>query len=236
MSGSTSLIYYLVFDQTSLQVTTFGAITPTMYGSIAAAANAVQITKTNYDLLSAGGSYLWVNNQLVIVPRGVLDLKSARMGAAAIIDAQAEQARLQYISPGFGMMLTYGEKTREAREFLAAYPTDADYAAASPAPTAADYPLIFGEVGITAPDAWGVATVFINRFNQWVIIGAEIERQRLTAKAALADTSTIQEIAALTNVPWPISSNLAVLAGATLNAAGGPEVTGALAAVAGAYS
>ena len=81
-----------------------------------------------------------------------------------------------------------------------------------------------------------MATVFINRFNQWVIIGAEIERQRLTAKAALADTSTIQEIAALTNVPWPISSNLAVLAGATLNAAGGPEVTGSLAAVAGAYS
>ena len=157
----------------------------------------------------------------------LLDLEAMRADAIAQVDRQAGQQRSRYITVAPGQDMTYQEKVRQAQA-LQAYMTQAQAAAdaATAAATAAAqaavppqeppppvqptppdpslYPLIFGEVGITAADAAGVAVAVLAAYGQWQQIGAAIEKQRLTAKKAISSANDEAAVAAaMAAIVWP---------------------------------
>lgn len=87
------------------------------------------------------------------------------------VDGQAEDERLNYITPGAGQAMTYQQKVDEARAVKAAT-----------APLAADFPVLASEIGITAETLSDVADTVLAAFSQWQQIGAMIESIRLGAK------------------------------------------------------
>ncbi len=124
------------------------------------------------------------------VPTALADLK---VQLKTSIDVQAEEARLNYITPGTGQAMTYQQKASEAARFLAA--TN---------PVASDYPLLTAEVGITAADIGGVAQVVSAAYAQWQVIGAAIENVRLGTKATIEAAATEDAAnAAFRAVHWP---------------------------------
>jgi hypothetical protein len=229
MSGTANTAYFLVFDATTNIVTNYGATTPSMLPSIVAAANAVQITAQTYNILLTGGTFLWLGGRLQVITSQSVPLSDSQAAATAIVDAQAETCRLLFITAGFGMQLTYIEKQREAAAFMAAYPSHAAFAAASPAPASWQYPLIFNEIGITGATAWDVAQVFMQNYQNWLIIGAAIERLRLTAHATIAAATSVSAINAATQVPWLTAAGGAALVEAAYAAANPTVVVSAAA-------
>lgn len=124
------------------------------------------------------------------VPPTLADHKAS---AAAYIDAAAGRARAQFITVAPGQEMTYLEKVIQAR----AYGADLD-------PDVEDYPLLYGEIGITGESAAEVAGVILGRYALWQQIGAVIEATRLTAKrdvAAAEDAAGILTI--LSALTWP---------------------------------
>lgn len=120
-------------------------------------------------------------------------LNDHKASAAAWIDAKAGEARAQFITVAPGQEMTYLEKVTQARAF-----------GADPDPDIEDYPLLYGEIGITGESAAEVAGVILGRYAQWQQIGATIEATRLTAKrdvAAAADAAAV--LAILDALTWP---------------------------------
>lgn len=118
-----------------------------------------------------------------------LDLEPIKVAAKRDIDARAEEVRALYITAGSGQALTYQAKAEEARHFIE---TDG----------AGQYPFLSQEVGITGETLADVADVVFNMYNQWLAIGADIERVRLKAKRDIDIAETYQDIIAV--VPqWP---------------------------------
>lgn len=211
MSGS-GTVYYLITAATN-EVMQYGNTTLALWPSFEQASGAQQINSVQYALLLAGGRYLYLNAQLTPIPSSTFPLVEAQTAASTSIDLDAEQARLQFITPGFGMQLAYIEKQREGAAFMAAYPTAAALAAASVQPTSTEYPMLFAEIGITAPNAYGVATVYMQEYQLWQIAGAAIEKIRLTSKAAIAAATTMNAIAAAMNVTWPVPTDFIPVTG-----------------------
>lgn len=129
---------------------------------------------------------------LVPTPAG-LAVDAARVE----IDRAAEGARLQFISPGAGQAMAYQRKADQARACLAAYD-------AQTPPPAGLYPALEAEVGITAADVVGVATVVAGLAEAWAAVADAIEAIRLAAKrdvaAAASDEDRTALVAALV---WP---------------------------------
>lgn len=122
-----------------------------------------------------------------------ISMASVREEACAGIDAQAEALRLACITPGQGQALTYAEKERQAREFVA-----------DQAPTIEKYPLIFGESGITADTPLEVAQSVLARASAWWSYGAAVEKARLKAKRDIEKAIVPEQVAAIVNgVAWP---------------------------------
>lgn len=125
-------------------------------------------------------------------PPSFSDFKST---LKANVDALAETERLKYITSGAGQALTYMQKSDEARRYLS-----------SESPNVADYPLLSAEVGITAPDIAGVATVVSAAYGQWQQIGAAIEAVRLGGKAAIdAAEDDVSAKSAFDAITWPVA-------------------------------
>jgi len=121
------------------------------------------------------------------------DLAMVKKYQCDVVDARAETERLKYITPGSGQAMTYQQKADEARRFVAAE-----------APVAADYPMLSGEVGVTADDIAGVAAVVKAAHEGWQVIGAAIEGVRLRAKKAINQAATVEDAeAAAGAVAWP---------------------------------
>jgi hypothetical protein len=57
----------------------------------------------------------------------------------------------------------------------------------------AHYPLLSAEVGITAETLAGVADAVSRAYGQWQLIGGQIKRARLNAKAAIDLANTVEE-------------------------------------------
>lgn len=122
-----------------------------------------------------------------------LSLSQLKADLNSKVDAAAEIERLRYITPGEGQAMTYQQKVDEARTFKLASN-----------PQVADYPVLFSEVGITAPTLAEVADIVLAAFAQWQKIGAAIESIRLGAKRdinAAEDEATAFSI--LDAVTWP---------------------------------
>jgi hypothetical protein len=214
-SVTTPQVYYVVVDSAGL-IAQYGVTSASMWPALQQAVQATQVTQQQYNQIASGGSWMMRGTTLILLPASVAPIAEAQTAAAAIVDNQAEQTRLQFITPGFGQMLVYQQKAFEAQAFMTAYPTDAAYTAANPAPTAAQYPLLFDEVGITAPDAWGVAQVIMTAQAQWLGLAAVIERMRLLAKQQIAAATTQQQISAAMNIPWPTPASVAAAAAAAI--------------------
>lgn len=119
-------------------------------------------------------------------------LATLKVTLAAKVDADAEAARLLWITPGSGQALTYEQKRAEAERM-----------AADPAPQPEAYPLLAAEVGITANTLAAVGTLVRARAAAWTAIAAQIESLRLQAKAAILAASNAAQARAAAAVPWP---------------------------------
>ncbi|MBX3536422.1 MAG: hypothetical protein KF735_02190 [Chelatococcus sp.] len=119
----------------------------------------------------------------------VVSLADLKTSLKAMVDRQAEAERGRYITPGAGQAMTYQAKADEARRFI---DTAGD----------GDYPLLTAEVGVTGATIGDVAAVVLGMHGQWQLVGAHIERARLSAKAAIEAAE--DEAAARAVVPdWP---------------------------------
>lgn len=107
-------------------------------------------------------------------------IDAARLKASTrrAIDAAAERARQQYITPGPGQALVYQRKGDQARDCLA------NYDSANPPPAGA-YPALEAEVGISGADVLAVAGVVAATADQWATVADQIEALRLGAKQAV---------------------------------------------------
>lgn len=121
------------------------------------------------------------------------DMAAIRADADAVIDAQADARLAPYISLTPGRAMTYLAKEAQARQYLAAD---------NPDPAA--YPLIAGEVGITADTAQAVAETILAMAQAWHVMGAAVEAVRLAAKKAVrtaANPEAVQVV--LGGLAWP---------------------------------
>ena len=108
-------------------------------------------------------------NQASLAQLAADRLAVAREAAVAEINAWAAQERLAYITVMPGQEMIYMAKEAEARAWLA-----------DPAPEMAAYPLLAAEVGITAPDAYQLAQLWVNLAALWRVAAARIEGERLS--------------------------------------------------------
>lgn len=115
---------------------------------------------------------------------------------AAKVDADAEAARLLWITPGSGQALTYEQKRAEAERM-----------AADAAPQPEAYPLLAAEVGITADTLAAVGTLVRARAVAWTAVAAQIESLRLQAKAAVMAAPDAAKARAAAGVPWPAKAS-----------------------------
>lgn len=130
--------------------------------------------------------------QEVLMPYNIyVTLDHLKTGLKAQIDAQAEQERLKYITPGAGQAMTYSRKVEQARAVLAA---------SNPVPE--DYPMLATSIGIDGEDLISVANVIIGMNAAWETIGSAIELARLSAKRAIDQAETVEDAKAVT-VTWP---------------------------------
>ena len=160
---------------------------------------------TAVDTPPSKGTDIW--NGSAWVP----DLTAAKAAARAKVSADAEAARLQFITPGSGKAMSYQEKKDQALKFLA------DPLRGEEGHAEDMYPLIYAEVGITADDevdgegnvtkpaADGVAEIIAERFEQFKQIEAFIGRKEAWAQKVIKDAVSVAEIDALmTSLNWTI--------------------------------
>jgi len=102
------------------------------------------------------------------------NMPALRDAAKQRIDAEAEAARLAYITPGAGQAMAYQEKYEEAVAIILA-----------PELGPLDVPHIFAEVGVTAGTPAEVASVIVGMRLTWKAVSADIERKRLAGKLAV---------------------------------------------------
>ena len=105
----------------------------------------------------------------------------------------AVYGRLGDVTPGLRVLRSYLAKEAQARQFLEAA-----------APEPADYPLIAGEVGVTADTAKAVAETILAMAKAWHAMGGAIEAVRLAAKKQVRQAPTPEAVqTVLAGIAWP---------------------------------
>ena len=132
-------------------------------------------------------------------------LSTVRADLAARVDADAEQERLRYITPGAGMAMTYRDKFDQAQA------VDQMGEAAANTLTGeeriAQFPVLAASVGIEAETLWACAQLVIEKYEQFAMIANGIERTRLAAKKSISDASDAATARAVYEaITWPSSS------------------------------
>ncbi|NIB44808.1 hypothetical protein HBA55_34830 [Pseudomaricurvus alkylphenolicus] len=123
-------------------------------------------------------------------------LVNRRLSIRQTIVQRAEQERLKYITPGYGKAMVYTAKHEEAKRL-----------ASDAAPSAADYPLLAAEVGITASDLAGVGQSVLNTAGAWLAVAAQIEKNEKVLLVALDNAVTLEEVDGVdVNAGWPAAS------------------------------
>lgn len=130
---------------------------------------------------------------IIIVPQAVvqtpeINLDVLRAYLAANIDAQAEQVRQQFLTPGAGQGMTYIRKEMEARAWMV------DNQAATPFLT-----VEAAARGMTLAE---LAAEVIQLADAWVSIGSTIEGLRMGAKTTIARAVTFGEVVLASEVEW----------------------------------
>lgn len=118
-------------------------------------------------------------------------IAKARRQAVDRINSTAGRIRLRIYTDIPGQDALYLEKRAEAVAYVAEARAKGD-----PADLAA-YPLLANETGVTAPTAWHLAQLWLNRSDQFKRVGAATERARMQALIAVGtapDEATIETI------------------------------------------
>jgi hypothetical protein len=119
------------------------------------------------------------------------NLPALRAAAYSAIDAEAEQLRLQFITPGDGQAMTYQQKKLEAEAYLA-------NTSISPA----EIPHISLEAEINGYTLMEQASLVVILNYQWQQISALIEKVRMTAKSAVNVAANPRSIDEAAIVDW----------------------------------
>lgn len=118
------------------------------------------------------------------------------------VDADAEACRLQFITPGAGMAMTYAEKFAQAQAVDTMGEATAN--ALSEPDAQAQFPTLSASVGLEAPTLWDAAQLVIERYAAFAQLSMSIERTRLSGKAAIKAAATVDGVrVAYGAIAWP---------------------------------
>lgn len=134
-----------------------------------------------------------VPTEAELAERAEAQLSRARQETTARINTLAGELRKRIYTDIPGQDALYLEKRAEAQAYVAEARGRGEPA------TLADYPLLANEVGVTAPTAWMLAQLWLNRSDQFKRVGAASERLRMQATIAVAtapDFKTLEAIEA----------------------------------------
>lgn len=129
-------------------------------------------------------SYLWNPAVRAFEP----DLDALRAAMAARIDAEAEQVRQLFLTPGSGQAMTYAKKEWEARAWAVDNATPTPF-------LSAEAPARGMTVAVLAAEVLALS-------DAWVAVGSAIEGVRMGAKTAVAAAPTLGGIIAAATVDW----------------------------------
>lgn len=130
---------------------------------------------------------------LVVVPYAAIadeqiDLEALRAAMSLSVDTSAETFRMQFLTAGMGQAMTYQRKEAEARAWLDDNTIRTPFLEAEAA-----------GCGITVEE---LVSVVIARADQWELIGALIEGERMGAKAKIAQGETFADIVRAGRIDW----------------------------------
>lgn len=120
---------------------------------------------------------LWVD------PRSLDQIRDA---AKVRLNAWVATERAKYITVLPGQEMIYPAKEAEAIRYVA-----------DPDPVLTQYPFLSGEIGITAPDAYQIAQIWLHMSALWRSVAAQLEAIRLGLSASIDSAETAAEIEAL---------------------------------------
>ncbi len=120
--------------------------------------------------------------------RGASEMTAAREVAMRALSGYVARKRNLIITDLPGQDMIYLRKEEEGRRYLD-LPVEPE--------TLEQFPLIATEVGITAPTAYQLATIWVQLGSLWVVIAAQLEQLRMTIGAQIQSASTFAEIDAL---------------------------------------
>ena len=123
-------------------------------------------------------------------------LDEVKAQAKAQVDAAAEAQRLQYITAGAGMALSYEAKRTEAHRWLLA---------GQPAsPSANDYPWAAGRAATFDTTIAAVLAEWLAQADAWTAVGVAIEAVREKAKAGISGAESVGAARAVYDaIAWP---------------------------------
>lgn len=131
-----------------------------------------------------------------------VDVSAEKAAYQKKIDADAETARLQFITPGSGMALTYQEKFAQAQAVAQMGAAAANALAAQDREE--QFPTLSASVGIEAGTLYDCAQLVLARYAVFAQASLAIERARLAGKAAVAAAQDLTAArAAYEAVTWP---------------------------------
>jgi len=139
-------------------------------------------------MVPEGSDLLVVPPQVMTTDWPNINLAPLRASLAAMVDQQAEQIRMLFLTDGAGQAMTYTRKEAEARARLA----DPD------APT----PFLSLEAVARGMTVDELAAEVVGQADQWVAIGSAIEALRMGAKSAIAAASTLPDLVTASTVDW----------------------------------
>lgn len=119
------------------------------------------------------------------------NLESTKAAALADIDRQAEEIRLNFITPGAGQAMTYSEKRLEAERYTA-----------NPSIDESEIPHIVAEAELNAVSIAEQAARVLAMAQLWRAASVEIETIRMAAKNAVRSAGNVAAVRAAKAIDW----------------------------------
>lgn len=120
--------------------------------------------------------------------RGPEDLVAEKARVMDLLSQKVIALRKNFITDMPGQEMIYLRKEQEGLAYLALTEEPEDLSM---------FPLIATEVGITAPTAFQVATIWAQLSSMWVTAAAQLEQVRLGTAAQISVSSTFEELTSL---------------------------------------
>lgn len=129
----------------------------------------------------------WTWDGAILAPPAGPTLDALKATYKAKIDADAEHARLKYITPGDGMQMTYREKFEQAQGVNAMGEAAAN--ALTQNERRSQFPTLTAGIGIDGATLWAVAQIVLTKYAEFAQISFVIESTRLGAKKAIGEAA-----------------------------------------------